>query len=202
MQNEKKKILDPSYNSFKSLEERQTISFYKKKDKDEILSLSNKMNLGLCIEDKKIDMIESIIDKKNENVIKNTLKLKKKKYSFKKYTIEEIKSLNEERIQKCIILNNNNALYTFDKIETRLFKLIEIQYGIEKFYSTVANYLCLWYNNNGWNKEEINPLFFKFDENKAEKLRENLPYQSREFEIKFLKLFGMKIYSLKRKFLF
>jgi hypothetical protein len=69
-------------------------------------------------------------------------------------------------------------------------KSIEIQYGIEKFYSTVENYLCLWYNNNGWNKEEINPLFFKYDENKAEKLRENLPHQSREFEIKFLNLFG------------
>ena len=42
------------------------MSVYNKKDKEEILSLSNKMNLGLCIEDKKIDMIESITDKKKK----------------------------------------------------------------------------------------------------------------------------------------
>ena len=85
---EKKMIIDPSFKSFKTLEEKQAKSTLEKKNKDELLSISNKYQLGLCKEDKKFDIIESIIEKKNDKIIENYSKIKKKKYSFKKLTKE------------------------------------------------------------------------------------------------------------------
>lgn len=186
---EKKMIIDPSFKSFKSLEEKQIKSQLQKKNKDELLSISNKHQLGLCKEDKKIDIIESIIEKKNDKIIENYSKIKKKKYSFKKFTKEEIANLNSERLQKSVC-NNNIVSFLFEKTEGRFFKLIEKVYGVNNFYETLDKYICFWYNNNGWNKEEINSIFYKHDENKLEKIREFLPHQSNEFEIKFLKYFG------------
>ena len=176
-------IIDPSFKSFKTLEEKQAKSTLEKKNKDELLSISNKYQLGLCKEDKKFDIIESIIEKKNDKIIENYSKIKKKKYSFKKLTKEEISNLNSERLQKSVICNNKIVLYLFEKTEGRFFKSIESIYGINNFYETLDKYICLWYNNNGWNKEEINPILFKHDENKVELLREFLPRQSNEFEI-------------------
>ena len=53
-----------------------------KKDKDEILTISNFYQLGLCIEDKKSDMVDSILEKKKLINIENQTKIKKKKYSL------------------------------------------------------------------------------------------------------------------------
>lgn len=189
LKNEKKRLQDPSFSSFKTIEENQIMKNYLNKDKQEILSISNKMQLGLCIEDKKSDMIDSILKMKSDVEIENKLKKKKKKYTFKIYKIDEIKSLNEERLQK-ILLNNINTSYILEKYNGRFFKSIDSVYGIQNFYTTINRYLCIWYNNNGWNQEKFLDLFLKHDKAKVNILKEYLPHVSNEFENKFLKLFG------------
>ena len=42
--------------------------------------------------------------------------MKKKKYNFKNYKINEIKSIDEERLKK-LTLTNLNTLYIFDKFK-------------------------------------------------------------------------------------
>ena len=128
--------------------------------------------------------------------------MQKKKYEFKKISKEEISTLNEERIHKVAILNDMIVLFLFDKIEGRFYKTIEIVYGINNFYSITQKYLCLWYNNNGWNKEKFNPLFLE-NGTEIEKIREFLPHKSMDFEKKYLKYFGeMNLQSEKEYLIF
>ena len=169
-----------------------------KKDKEEILSISNKFQLGLCIEDKKSDMIDSKLQKKKTIQDENKILMKKKRYNFKNYKIDEIKSINEERLKK-LTLSNFNTLYIFDGVKGRFFKSIELIYGIQKFYTTINNYICLWYNNNGWNKEIFNDLFIKYDESKVKKLKECLPHHSKEFENKLLSFLVLMTFIVKMK---
>ena len=85
LQIEKKKLIDPSYSAFKTLEVKQMRNNHLKKDKEELLKIANKMQLGLCNEDKKSDIIDSIFEKKNQNKIENNSKLKKKNMNLKKF---------------------------------------------------------------------------------------------------------------------
>ena len=186
---EKKRLEDPSFSKFKEIEEKQIRRKFEKKEKSDLLLIANKLQLGLCIEDKKSDMINSILTKKETINIENKLKMKKKKYSFNKFEINDIKSLNEVRLKKSILLNLNVS-YLFEKNEGNFFQLIETVYGIQNYYSAINRLICLWYNNNGWNQERFNNFFLKYDELNVIELKDYLPNKSNEFEIKFLKKFG------------
>ena len=87
---EKKRLEDPSFSKFKEIEEKQIRRKFEKKEKSDLLLIANKLKLGLCIEDKKSDMINSILTKKETINIENKLKMKKKKYSFNKFEINDI----------------------------------------------------------------------------------------------------------------